>query len=64
MRVKCRGYEGKLIYLNADEVAVRNLFSYELIRHVPSYDISILTDDGARIELSCVGKNVIEVIHG
>lgn len=64
MRIKCRGYEGNMIDLEANEVAYRAPFTYELIRAVPSYVISIRTDDGAKIELDCVKESEIEVIHG
>lgn len=64
MRIKCRGYEGNMIELEANEVYVRNPYSYEPIRAVPSYDISIRTDDGAKIELDGVKESEIEVIHG
>ena len=64
MRIKCRGYEGNMIDLEANEAAVRNPFTCELIRAVPSYDISIRTDDGAKVYLDCVRESEIEVIHG
>lgn len=64
MRIKCRGYEGNMIELDANEVYVRNPYTYEQIRAVPSYDISIRTDDGAKIELDGVKESEIEVIHG
>ena len=63
MRVKCRGYEGKLIYLDATETA--EIHTVDGIKCVIAwYDISIRCDDGAKIVLTRVKPEEVEVING
>lgn len=60
-RIRCRGYEGDLVYLQANVEAMRNPFTYERKISFLGYDISIRTDDGAEINLDCVQKSEIEL---
>lgn len=63
MRVKCRGCEGKLIYLDATETA--EIHTVDGIKCVIAwYDISIRSDDGAKIVLTRVNPEEVEVING
>lgn len=64
MRVKCRGYEGNLIYLYADEYAVTQCCTDETFYGISHYSIVIRSDDRAKIELQHVEESEIEVIHG
>ena len=62
MMVKCRGYEGKLIYLNAKVSSGRTIESgYSPIY---KYDIEILGDDGAIVKLYGIYEKAIEVVNG
>lgn len=54
MRVKCRGYEGNLIFLDAAGECIVSAWC----------DIVIRSDDGAKIELSRVKEREIEFING
>lgn len=61
MKIKCRGYSGELVSLDATEAAVSTV-SVDILYDIEWYDIEIRTEDGAKISLSRVKKNEIEAV--
>lgn len=62
MKIKCRGYTGNLIYLDANEQCVRDLRGKRKLS-ICSYEIWLRTDDSAKIELRDVREKEIEVVN-
>lgn len=60
MKIKCRGYSGKLVSLEATENAVRKS-NGDVIREIAWYDIEILADDGAIVRLDRVKESEMQV---
>lgn len=60
MKVKCRGYEGELIALLANEPTIYDGKGNTHYLSVERYDITLRGKHGAKIELSNVGQEEIE----
>lgn len=60
MRIKCRGYYGKLLSIEANENAVQTLKG-DITFNTAWYDIEIRTDDDAKVCLSRVKEREIHI---
>lgn len=60
MKAKVRGYEGIILYLDSTVNAVRDYLG-NVVRAI-RYQIVILCDDGAKVELADVSPEEIEVL--
>ena len=61
MRIKARSYEGIVLELDGDVRVMRD-YTREIAR-VIKYQVVILCDDGAKIELTDVDPKEIEVVN-
>ena len=61
MRIKARSYEGIVLELDGD-VRVTRDYTREIAR-VIKYQVVILCDDGAKVELTDVAPKEIEVVN-
>lgn len=62
MKIKCRGYEGDILSLEAYDTIERNEEGY-LQYKIDCYEIVIRVMDGVEIMLKNVKRNEIEVIN-
>lgn len=63
MKVKCQGYEGELIGLNANE-ELKQYIGEKPIYTIPHYDITMRTDkSGAKITFEKVKPGEFEVLY-
>lgn len=64
MKIECRGYAGNLINLEATEEYEAGIGRGRLPHYTTQwYEISIRTDDGAKITLSAVSEREIRVME-
>lgn len=61
MRIKARSYEGIVLELDGDVRVLRD-YTREIVR-VIKYQVVILCDDGAKVELTDVSPKEIEVVN-
>lgn len=61
MRIKARSYEGIVLELDRDVRVLRD-YTREIVR-VIKYQVVILCDDGAKVELTDVAPKEIEVVN-
>lgn len=61
MRIKARSYEGIVLELDGDVQVMRD-YTREIVR-VIKYQVVILCDDGAKVELTDVAPKEIEVVN-
>lgn len=61
MRIKARSYEGIVLELDGDVRVMRD-YNREIVR-VIKYWVVILCDDGAKVELTNVAPEEIEVVN-
>ena len=61
MRIKARSYEGIVLELDGDVRALRD-YTREIVR-VIKYQVVILCDDGAKVELTDVAPKEIQVVN-
>lgn len=61
MRIKARSYEGIVLKLDGDVRVMRD-YTREIAR-VIKYQVVILCDDGAKVELTDVAPKEIEVVN-
>jgi hypothetical protein len=61
MRIKARSYEGIVLELDGDVRVMRD-YTREIAR-VIKYQVVILCDDGAKVELTDVDPKEIEVVN-
>lgn len=61
MRIKARSYEGIVLELDGDVQVLRD-YTREIVR-VIKYQVVILCDDGAKVELTDVAPKEIEVVN-
>lgn len=61
MRIKARSYEGIVLELDGDVRVLRD-YTRENVRGI-KYQVVILCDDGAKVELTDVAPKEIEVVN-
>lgn len=62
MRVKCRGFEGRLIEISAAESAERD-YGGGIVYMTAWYDVRMRLDTGERVEIERVQEYDIEIIN-